>query len=339
MNAAVPSDPAGLTAGWLAGHLGRAVEMTRATRIGLGRSFSGGAQYRLDLSDGTSAVAKFAPTDARLRAAMAGSNQREAHFYRTLRRDLPAPELICAVDDPSSGAVCLLIEDLSANPTACYQTGLDLDDATAAVTALAQVHARWWGRGDAAGLPNEADALRNFADNWQKYPARFADIFGHSHMPGALSRIANQIAAGAGPARTAPHTLLHGDPQVDNLVFDAGGACRLLDWQFVQTGPGIWDVAYLLISSLPPKLRRRQERRLVAQYAQALTAHGAPAVDPELLWQQYRQAGLPKLAMTVMASVTMPANTPVKRAWRQTDLDRLTAFLSDHAAGAPALCA
>jgi aminoglycoside phosphotransferase (APT) family kinase protein len=58
-------------------------------------------------------------------------------------------------------------------------------------------------------------------------------------------------------------TLIHGDPQVDNVLFEdktEGPRACLIDWQRLRVGDPQCDVANFLTGSMAPKDRQAAER-------------------------------------------------------------------------------
>ena len=56
-----------------------------------------------------------------------------------------------------------------------------------------------------------------------------------------------RLAAGAGP-----ETLIHRDASARNMRTSPTGEIALLDWEDVGRGPGVVDLAWLLMSSVDP---------------------------------------------------------------------------------------
>jgi aminoglycoside phosphotransferase (APT) family kinase protein len=69
-----------------------------------------------------------------------------------------------------------------------------------------------------------------------------------------------------------PSAVIHGDYRTDNMLFDAAGGTiplAVIDWQTIQVGNAMADVAFLLGASLDPADRRTHEHDLVREYYQA----------------------------------------------------------------------
>jgi Ser/Thr protein kinase RdoA (MazF antagonist) len=329
----VPEQAADLTRGWLTAALGTPVAAVTATRIGAEQGFTGGALYRLTRPDGPPLVAKLAPADPARRAAFAPLNAREVAFYAAPDPALPVPRCAYGTADPSTGASVLLLEDLSAARAMPYLDGLAAPELVRTLTALATMHGRWWQSPALDALPPPAGLDHaDFPALWARYPEAVARLMPGRSLSDRLRRLGDQLAAE--PARLpgpGPHTLIHGDPQPDNLRFGADGAPILLDWQFHGAGPFGWDLAYLLISGMTPEARRRSEAAALRAYRTALARAGGPDLSPDALARAMRRGVPGKLFATVFATVSFAADTPHKLAYRRADLDRLTAFLDDHA--------
>jgi aminoglycoside phosphotransferase (APT) family kinase protein len=82
---------------------------------------------------------------------------------------------------------------------------------------------------------------------------------------------ASESAAGA----AGPLVLTHGDPSAQNMRTSPGAEIALLDWEDVGIGPGVTDLAWLLVSSVEPD--RRDE--VIAAYGQGGTSGQGAARD------------------------------------------------------------
>jgi hypothetical protein len=82
---------------------------------------------------------------------------------------------------------------------------------------------------------------------------------------------------------------------------------------------------------MTPEARRRSEAAALRAYRTALARAGGPDLSPAALARAMLRGVPGKLFATVFATVSFAADTPHKLAYRRADLDRLTAFLDDHA--------
>mmetsp|Transcript_95638 Transcript_95638/g.279680 ORF Transcript_95638/g.279680 Transcript_95638/m.279680 type:complete len:453 (+) Transcript_95638:29-1387(+) len=86
-----------------------------------------------------------------------------------------------------------------------------------------------------------------------------------------------------------PTTLIHGDLHVENMFCLADGTNCYIDFQAVNLGPGVRDLAWLLASSLTSKDRRDHERTIVNVYHDALLARGVSSAEysSEQCWADF----------------------------------------------------
>merc|ERR1712224_896768 len=71
-----------------------------------------------------------------------------------------------------------------------------------------------------------------------------------------------------------PVTLAHGDLHIENMFCLEDGTNVYLDFQAMNLGPGVRDLAWLLASSLKVEERRAHEKAIVTAYHEALVARG-----------------------------------------------------------------
>jgi aminoglycoside phosphotransferase (APT) family kinase protein len=350
MTLVLPKDAAEITPDWVtaalrAGGLGDVVVTgAQLTRLGQDQSFTGGALYRIALDYGTgegpaTLVVKLSPADPVQARQFFAANRREVAFYRRIagQGGLPVPRCLYAVADPSHLGSAILLQDLGQGRSVPFVTGLAATDAVALVDALAQVHAHWWQHKDLNGddgmtLADEFGLI----DCWDRYPTRLRSLFGDVSLPPAFVDLVDHLVANRAHIfgdlnANGPVTLLHRDPQADNVIFDADGRAILFDWQMTGTGRGASDVAYALISSCTPDMRRVHERDLVARYCRALCQYGVTGYTPDQCWQDYLRGVAGKILMTIVATVLFDNASAHKIAWRRADLGRLLAFCADHA--------
>jgi aminoglycoside phosphotransferase (APT) family kinase protein len=84
---------------------------------------------------------------------------------------------------------------------------------------------------------------------------------------------------------------MHGDAQPGNVYFRSGAA-GLLDWQAVRRGHPSRELAYTLVTSMTTADRQASERELLDAYRRVLAGAGGPDLDPDELWDRYRQGAL-----------------------------------------------
>lgn len=262
-------------------------------------------------------VAKIASTDpkAARTAASLGVHEREVRFYRDLapRTSISRPQFlgVLEVDGQPPG---LLLEDLSGLSTGDQFAGAHPAMLQRMREQLVALQAPFWNDPELAaapwlhrrlGVPIPAIQDRMRA-SWRATRDRLASGFAEEER----AQIDRFVAAAGSWAEslTGPFSLTHHDFRVDNMLFGADHVV-VLDWQTVGWGAPMFDVAYLLGTSLEPETRRRIEREEVARHVAALADHGIAWSFAEA-WTAYRQASFAVLLMLV------PPTGSVKRTER-----------------------
>lgn len=340
-----PVDLQSITAEWLTDALniggGAVVTSFDLERVGEEQGWIGEVA-RLELSYAepvedapSSVIVKFSPLDPNRVFSL-----HEVRFYAEIAagRNLPVPGCYYGMVHPRIGGSVLLLEDLSDLRTVSFVEGCTIDEAEAAVLALAEVHTAWWNEPTLSEKewPLSITHTR-FSEWWAEYPDRVRSVLPNFRVSDALIEFGDRFAADTQRVLSriegAPMTAIHRDIHVDNILFGSspsGTYAVLVDWQTAGRGLGISDVAYLLISSLTPRDRRASEARLVDLYHRRLTASGIRDYGIEQCWKDYMISAASKLFITVTATVLLDNTSPHRRAWRRADLERLMVFIEDH---------
>ena len=127
-----------------------------------------------------------------------------------------------------------------------------------------------------------------------------------------------------------PGTLLHGDLRLDNLVFDERGGesrVRFLDWQVPCWGAGVYDVAYLLGSSLDAEVSRDEERELLRGYHRALFEQGVRGYSFDDCLADYGRCLLLALHRMVGSVISVDLQDPRGEVLMRTWLQRMVACI------------
>lgn len=281
--------PDDLTAGWLSTVLGSGTvsdftverigtgQMSECYRVQLSYTDTEGAQPRPD-----SVVLKVAASDpvSRQTGLSLGLYEREVRFYREVAPHLTGPVAPCyhAAFDASTGVFDLLLGDATPAVVGDEIRGATVAQARLAVTELARLQGPLLGDTALADAPwLNRDAPINQALISQLYAA-FVDRYRDQIAPpyravcerlvaGFDAYLAEEAAAGR------IQGLVHGDYRLDNMLFGAVGADRLLtvvDWQTVTRGPAMTDLAYCLGCGLSVADRRANYDELLRAYHEAL---------------------------------------------------------------------
>ncbi len=268
--------------------------------------------YDMDEPDAPrSLIAKFAGPDPQQRAIMLslGFYEREVRFYEQLaaRSRLQTPRCYFTALDPGEGLFLLLLEDLAPARNGSWAAGCSLEEAEAAVRALAGLHAAWWRQPQLM----EKDWLKlrgvtavqaepAFVEQmWEPFLAQLgSDVtteilqigeWLHRHLGWLMAYLYEDGAA----------TLIHNDYQLDNLFFTGTGAAlsvTVADWQLTTRGCGVQDVAFFLGGNLDSNVRQNQELRLLRTYHSLLTENGVEDYSFDRCLYEYRLAMLHPLA-------------------------------------------
>ncbi len=264
----------------------------------------------------TSVVGKFPSLDetSRATAAATGSYVKEVGFYRDLQTavSIRTPHLHRLEEDLAENAFLLLMEDISPAEQGDQIAGCSVEEAALAVSAIAGLHGPVWGV-PPVGLdwlpPRTAERGSELGGLYGMLVPGFVERYADRLTPDVRDLavgFAERLPQWFTSFRT-PHTLVHGDYRLDNLLFGTSPAAppiTVVDWQTVSVGHGPADVAYFVGAGLLPDLRRAVERDLFGRYVAELDAHGV-ATAPLLgdLWHDYRLGSASGLVMAVIASM------------------------------------
>jgi hypothetical protein len=240
---------------------------------------------------------------------------REVAFYTRLAQASPirTPRLFHAELDMSDHSFVLLLEDLRGAVPGDQVAGLAPDQAETAIKAIGRVHAAWWGKVDAAGMEGLFDfgnpeygaavqsayqrflapALDNFGDCYSDYTKKVAEGLGV-----AAARVIREQAS-------SQRTLVHGDYRADNLLFGpslGADGMAAVDWQVSGRGGALYDVAYVISTSVPTAYRRQHEKALLGLYHDTLLAAGVKGFSVEECWEAYRLAVLCALFVAIFSA-------------------------------------
>lgn len=275
---------------------GERVVAARVEPIGEGRGFIGEVA-RLHLTYSARSPHLPATVIAKLPTLEAGGREigrsfgqyaREIEFYRHAAGALgalSAPRHVASRLDASRDEFVLLIEDVGAKKLCDQAAGLTPDVAEAVLIALASMHERWWGAPgltEAEWLPAiDAPLFRAGAALYARCWPVYLEHCGAWIGPGARQvghRLAEDIGALFDRLGRAPPTLVHGDLRGDNVFIDASAAAvTVVDWQMCVRGPGAFDVAYFLATSLAPDTYAAHATRLIEAWRASLGVAGYEA--------------------------------------------------------------
>jgi thiamine kinase-like enzyme len=102
-----------------------------------------------------------------------------------------------------------------------------------------------------------------------------------------------------------PRTVAHLDFRPDNFMFGVTSDAPplvVVDWQTVNNGFAMWDLAYMIGGSFEPATRAVVEQELLADYRQRMAAAGVP-YNADTCWRDYRNGALWGVVMSVIATI------------------------------------
>ena len=269
----------------------------------------------------------------------------EVRFYQQIRAEVPVrtPQPRFATARSSGGDFVLVLDRLEGRDLN-FKTVADsatLAEAEKVIDALAALHAHFWQDRRFATTLNwlqdslverweiVARPLRKYA--FEKVFREHASLFPHE-VSQRRQLLETVVPAAHRHNHIRPETLLHGDPHLGNMYFQ-DGEVGLLDWQVVQRGCGMKDVAYFMITSLSPELRRAHQYLLLERYVEGLARHGVSGYGFDEAWHDYRINSIHSFVAIVVtaASGAMQERAVVERGLRNTssaliDLDAIELF-------------
>lgn len=282
-----------LTAPWLSGILGQAIDEFTVERIGTGQI---GTVFRVRY-DGGSVLVKLPPESTSEREMMAGAYRGEVRFYQRLAATVAVRTPYChhaEIDD--AGDFVLVLEDLAPAVAGDQLAGCSVEQARAAVVNLAGLHGPRWcdptlTEVDTLALngPDEIALLLEMYDpTTELFLASMGDLV--SAEDAEVLRACGAVIESWLLARSERFGPVHGDYRLDNLLF--GDGVWAVDWQTLSLALPARDLAYFVATSLSPEDRRAHERDLVAAYHEALVGYGVADYPREQCWDDYAFAML-----------------------------------------------
>lgn len=225
----------------------------------------------------------------------------EVEFYRSARPSLAgvAPHAFYT-EYSAGGRQMLLLEDLVAAGGSMFALADEcpLDHAQSLITELAHLHGTFWESErfttDMAWAHTQTrragfTLMQVMFKYCRRHIIKNAHTLDCSDEVVELAGLLNKHTTTLAPLwEQVPTTLCHGDTHLGNTFRHADGRAGLLDWQVAHRAHGLRDVAYFMVSSLSPDMRRANERDLIRQYLAALAAEGVDVPSEDDAWELYR---------------------------------------------------
>jgi aminoglycoside phosphotransferase (APT) family kinase protein len=207
------------------------------------------------------------------------------------------------------------MEDLSERTRPGDQiAGCSVAEAHAVGAELSRLHAAAWGDPRLEGadwLQDRAGGADESAQGYAVAAAEFRSRFAGRTDAAVLDAIDAMVPRMSQAIRDAAQgeTLVHGEPRVDNVMFEdtaEGPRAWLIDWQFATKASPMLDLAYFLAGSLTPDDRRACEPALIEASVAAM-AQVAPHWTLDRARADYAAALPIALQFTVGAIMAMPS--------------------------------
>lgn len=211
---------------------------------------------------------------------------REAGFYRDLADEVPMRVPRCWVNVGDGERHVLLLEYFADATPGDVLAGTTFDNMLRLIGDMATLHGRYWMDQRVRELPwmfqfTEPSLLMGFdvvGGTWPMARAEAPDA-----VPADLAALIEGPYISEVPRERwieayneRPWTLVHGDYELENVLFLPDGTPAVVDWQGVMVGfPGM-DLGFTLaVSGSPETVEREQE--LLDHYRAGLAAAGGPA--------------------------------------------------------------
>lgn len=312
---------------WLEAALGQRHPGTRVSSfsshpVGAG-NVSDTVVIRLDYAEPTDApptlVAKFRPRDPDVHAhgLNSGAYHREVGAYQLVSQSdrCRTPELFHVAGDETN--INLLIEDLSSATPGSQVDGCGIPEARSVLDQMAGLHATFPMDADAPAWPIRLDEV---ADYWTEKMAIGAaaakERYAHDLAAEDLAAISEgtELVHAWHLLPLRRRTLTHGDPRVDNVLFEqttTGPRAVLIDWQVCGLRNPMYDVGYFMSGSIPVPERRAHEDELLRGYVERFNSISTAPYDLQDARDDFRTQVMSGLIITTAAIAVLPDNDVV----------------------------
>ena len=291
-----------------------------------------------------SLVVKFA-TDAIENRELANTMnlyEREVIFFNEIAQglDIPIPKCYYAAMDFDSGSDVIVLEDLFEYSLGDQIGGITGEQALMVVDVVAPLHAKYWGKGEET-FPNmqriDSDdfierSVASFYISWETALERFPDFF-PDELKAALPAYVNSMEDIYREMGNRTKTVIHGDVRMDNALFgnEVPGLLPvvLIDWQNIMISNPLYDIGWMMFTSLPIETRRQCEKDVLEHYVAKLEAEGVKNYSIEQCEKDYDVALLFILHCTILIAGLFDISTEEKKRLAETGLERSVAAFFD----------
>jgi hypothetical protein len=313
----IPEKADDITATWFTEVLGAPVRAIEMEPVGVGVGLLG-ELYRVHLTgdDVPETVIVKLPTHAPANKAIGMAfrfYEREVRFFDEVAPTarLRVPKVFHSAMDVEAERFVLVLEDLGHLELADQVAGMTVEQAIAAVQAIAPFHAQYWESPElekldwlpAADHPITMQAANIYEDGWP----HFVEKWSHVVPAGGIAlgeRVRDAYRQMLTELAVPPRTFVHTDYRLDNLFFGDGGVTAI-DWQLSTRSSGVYDVAYLLSQSMDVALREAHQDEIIGAWYERLCQAGVRGYSLEQAKLDYAASVLVCLVVAVSAGADM----------------------------------
>jgi hypothetical protein len=210
---------------------------------------------------------------------------RESGFYRDLAGGVPMRVPRCWVNVNEDERYVLLLEYFADATPGDVLEGTTFDNMLRLIGDMASLHGRYWMDRKVRDLPwmfqfTEPSLIMGFDVVGSTWPMALAEAPGL--VPADLAALIEGPYIRDVPAaqwieayNDRPWTLVHGDYELENVLFLPDGTPAVVDWQGIMVGFPAMDLGFTLAVSGSPETVER-ETELLDHYRRELTAAGGP---------------------------------------------------------------
>lgn len=238
--------------------------------------------------------------------------EREIAFYRDISPSVDARFLRMyygAVNKEEDRGIVVL-EAYDPALTLSTQNGISPQEASASIRTLTALQAAWWNRDLPPSITGSAGAFdlifaalaRLLPAPWGAHRDQLARL-----LPGSatesIDALLEDIQSTLAPMADWPQTILQLDCRAENIaMLENAGAQEavIFDWQRAAPGPGPFDLASLIGTSVEPEFQHTTVG-LVDQYLEDLKVRGVAAPDRDQTFEALRICSIVTLAVRIVA--------------------------------------
>ena len=200
-----------------------------------------GATYRVTLDDGSTVVAKVTSV------ANADAEMRARTMTEPIRTAVPRLLGVHGVDDSVDDQCVIVMEDIADAVQGDVLAGCSLEGAATLLRHLGTLHAAHWSAAGARPEPRWArpirwdavvEAISTVARRYPDFADRRVQQWLLEVLPGVVDAALVRLDAG-------PHTWIHGDMHLDNVLWRGPADPAILDWTHSVWGPPAVDIVWL----------------------------------------------------------------------------------------------